>query len=519
MLTNLFLSVLEISLSVSLVIAVLLILSPILNKRYASKWNYWIWIFLALRLVIPFHGILGQPVTALFQTNRRSPSVSEVSTKTPPEASPGEEAQSPVVVELPPQMTTPILPRTDEGNIPITLLDLAAFLWLLGCLCFLSLHLISYIHYKKWLLKKGSPLKDKKIWEQLLALEQELQMDMADVIVSPRASSPMIIGFRKPVLVLPKQTYPSEELSFILKHELIHLKRRDVYGKLLFVIANGIHWFNPLIWLMRRTAVMDMELSCDEKVVEGADYAVRKAYTETLFSMLHKRHIRKTPLSTQFYGGKDIMKKRFQNILRKRGKKNGAGLLLCAIVFTFIFGALIGCSVSKEETKDTVNPSIKDEMPVDKEDESAIADPDSASTPDGVSTTNNTSTLDGTPSSDSQPASEMPQNGQIYGYISEFNSDSIVLNRQLWITSESEDWKPEYDQDAGFAVVDAESDDITYPIHQDCTYSALENHQGPVTELSRPEFESYLMEMEYPILWVLELEDGQIKNISEQYRP
>ena len=40
MLTNLFLSVLEISLSVSLVIAVLLILSPILNKRYASKWNY-----------------------------------------------------------------------------------------------------------------------------------------------------------------------------------------------------------------------------------------------------------------------------------------------------------------------------------------------------------------------------------------------------------------------------------------------------------------------------------------------
>lgn len=100
-----------------------------------------------------------------------------------------------------------------------------------------------------------------------------------------------------------------------------------------------------------------------------------------------------------------------------------------------------------------------------------------------------------------------------------FNSDSIVLNRQLWIISESEDWKPEYDQDAGFAVVDAESEDIIYPIHPDCTYSALENHQGPVMELGRTEFESYLMEMEYSILWVLELEDGQIKNISEQYRP
>lgn len=264
---------------------------------------------------------------------------------------------------------------------------------------------------------------------------------------------------------------------------------------------------------------MDMELSCDEKVVEGADYAVRKAYTETLFSMLHKRHIRKTPLSTQFYGGKDIMKKRFQNILRKRGKKNGAGLLLCAIAFTFIFGALIGCSVSREETKDTVNPSITEDTSVNKEVESANIDPNSASSPDSTPSSDSTQSLNNTPPLDSQPASEFPQNGQIYGYISEFNSDSIVLNRQLWITSESEDWKPEYDQDAGFAVVDAESDDITYPIHQDCTYSALENHQGPVTELSRPEFESYLMEMEYPILWVLELEDGQIKNISEQYRP
>ncbi len=84
---------------------------------------------------------------------------------------------------------------------------------------------------------------------------------------------------------------------------------------------------------------------------------------------------------------------------------------------------------------------------------------------------------------------------------------------------ESEDWKPEYDADAGFEVVDAESDDITYPIHKDCTYAALENHQGPLVELGRTEFESYLRDMEFPVLWIVELEDGQIKRISEQYRP
>ena len=43
----------------------------------------------------------------------------------------------------------------------------------------------------------------------------------------------MIIGFFKPVLVLPKERYSPEELFFILKHELVHLKRGDVYFKLL----------------------------------------------------------------------------------------------------------------------------------------------------------------------------------------------------------------------------------------------------------------------------------------------
>lgn len=54
--TNMFLSILEISIPISLIIAVLLLLTPFLNKRYAAKWKYWIWIVLALRLIIPLGG-------------------------------------------------------------------------------------------------------------------------------------------------------------------------------------------------------------------------------------------------------------------------------------------------------------------------------------------------------------------------------------------------------------------------------------------------------------------------------
>lgn len=103
---------------------------------------------------------------------------------------------------------------------------------------------------------------------------------------------------------MPDEEYSAEELHFILKHELVHLKRGDVCLKLLLTTANAIHWFNPLIWLMRKEATVDMELSCDERVTQGADYAQRKACTETLLSTLHKQCTKRTVLSTQFYGGK-----------------------------------------------------------------------------------------------------------------------------------------------------------------------------------------------------------------------
>ena len=62
MMTNVFLAFLEISASTSLVIAILLLVTSLLNKRYAAKWKYLIWIFLALRLLIPFRGADMQTV-------------------------------------------------------------------------------------------------------------------------------------------------------------------------------------------------------------------------------------------------------------------------------------------------------------------------------------------------------------------------------------------------------------------------------------------------------------------------
>lgn len=346
---NIFLSILGISVSIGLIVIGLILLTPFLNKRYAAKWKYLIWIFLALRLLVPFSGANGRYVMDRMSQMKVQTISEENDTNNSTDIS---TPYRRIVVEIPAQMTTPIKASSEKNQAGITMLDIVALVWIIGSLIFIAVHLISYSHYKRQVIKKGRMIKEACILSQMFQLKRELHIKRTVCVMEYyEAESPMIIGFIKPVLVLPKEQYSSEDLFFILKHELVHLKRGDVYLKLLFVTANAVHWFNPLIWIMQKEAVIDMELSCDERVTQGTSYALRKAYTETLLSMLHKRCARKTILSTQFYGGTKIMKKRFKNILIRNRKKNGIFILICAVVLTIGLGTLVGCSVTKEDTK------------------------------------------------------------------------------------------------------------------------------------------------------------------------
>lgn len=367
MMTHLFLSVLEISISVSLIVLVLLAAAPFLNKRYAAKWKYWIWLFLALRLVIPFS---GTDVQTVFSDLLQRPTQETMeSPKGYADGAAGNMTLTRrVIIEIPEQMAMPIAVQSEKHDIRITAFDIVAMLWMAGSLVCLSAHMFIYLHYKSRLMKKGTFVKDTRLLRRMQKLKRELQIrSTVQVVESREAVSPMIIGLFRPVLILPEEAYSDEELFFILKHELIHLRHRDVYFKLLFVAACAVHWFNPLVWLMQKEAVVDMELYCDESVIQGINYAGRKAYTETLLSTLHRQCAKRTVLSTQFYGGKKIMKKRFKNILSGKGKKNGAVLLLCAVVITISLGTLIGCSIARGNAGEGTglpetegNPSVVD---------------------------------------------------------------------------------------------------------------------------------------------------------------
>lgn len=370
MIRSAFLSVFEISVSTGFMIILFMMLSPLVVRRYAAKWKYWVWLFLALWLIVPVKEIGGRFL------NSKTAIVSEDARDTIADA---EYTASPIMIEIPTRMTTGILSLSEESKRTVTALDIIAVVWFLGGIAFISAHMLSYLHYRKRLMRQGMPIEDEEIAGLLSELKNELGIKGGISLWKySRAASPMLMGFFKPVIVLPKEDYSRDELFFILKHELVHYKRHDIWLKLLLVVAKGIHWFNPVVWMMQREAVIDMEMSCDERVIKNAGYDVKKAYTETLLSTIHRQYAGQTLLSTQFKGGKRIMKKRFQNILSGGKKRNGLLLFTGIAVMTMGLGMLVGCSVGEplaNKAADAIDSIPVDGGTADKGDEQpAVSD-------------------------------------------------------------------------------------------------------------------------------------------------
>ena len=88
-------------------------------------------------------------------------------------------------------------------------------------------------------------------------------MNNLALLICPAVGAPLVTGFVNPALLLPREAVSDG----VLRHELIHTRRRDLWYKLLLLLARALHWFNPLVHGMARTANRDLERACDEAAV------------------------------------------------------------------------------------------------------------------------------------------------------------------------------------------------------------------------------------------------------------
>ena len=112
-----------------------------------------------------------------------------------------------------------------------------------------------------------------------------------EVRQSALVSSPLTYGVLRPVILLPKDMERGDEtaLTYILTHEFIYVRCFNSVVKLVFAAVLCIHWFNPLAWVMYVLANRDLELSCDERVMDTLGSREKASYVLTLINMEETR--------------------------------------------------------------------------------------------------------------------------------------------------------------------------------------------------------------------------------------
>ncbi|MCC3372434.1 M56 family metallopeptidase [Cohnella sp. REN36] len=339
---SLFYTLLQDSVSMSLVTLAYAAVWPLLSKRYAAQWCYRGWMLIAAGWAIPF-----RPRIDLLNI--------------------------PVQMPDPLMNAMPSMTVTDGTNASasIPIWSVLATIWVAGVVCIASYQILRHRSLVRAVRRWSTPVADSKVLETLDNLKSELNMRKHIGLSECRMiASPMLVGFFRPTILLPPISFSDEQLSLILKHELIHFKRHDLWFKAIVLLATVFHWFNPIVYWMSKSIAVQCEFSCDALVLQGADFQQRKQYGEAIIAVARNGAKLRTAFSTQLYGGKRSMKNRISFIMDTKRKKAGVIILWMALSGTIMTGAAVAAG-----TDENPQPSIR--LP-----EVVVAAPDSDSDKD-----------------------------------------------------------------------------------------------------------------------------------------
>ena len=318
---NLFIDILEMSIPVSVLILLLLAVSPLLKRAYVSKWRYYMWLFVAVRLLIPVR--LG--------------------------------IKSAVTVPVP-QSIAPLRDTVSADTLsPATIL---AAIWVLGIAALVIYRVICYISFNRLTKRWRTEITDADILREFRAAKDFAGVKRDIKIVRCKAvTTPMVFGLIRPVLLMPDVVFSQEELKIVLKHELVHVRRFDILYKLIITTAQTVYWFNPLMYVMTRAANRDLELACDAEVVKNEDGTYRRRYCEAIMRLVHSGRGAHTVLSTCFIFSKKTVLERFKYILDEKIKRSGTLMFAVVALSVVLSGGAV--SFATEQVAESLEDNLQ----------------------------------------------------------------------------------------------------------------------------------------------------------------
>lgn len=278
---ELFLKIINMSISASWLILAVLILRLVLKK--APKWvNVLLWGIVAVRLICP---LSFESALSLIPSSETIPLDIEMAAK--PTIDSGVPAINSVVNPVLSSFAPPqhVLTSANPLQIWIPILNI---IWLIGVGALLLYTAVSY-------------------WRLCRKVDTAVRYK-GNIFQSENVSSPFVLGIIKPRIYLPFNMN-GQDLEHVVAHEQAHIRRKDHWWKPLGFLLLTIHWFNPLMWLAYVLLCRDIEFACDEKVIKELGNEQRADYMQALVACsVNRRMIAACPLAFGEVGVKERVK-------------------------------------------------------------------------------------------------------------------------------------------------------------------------------------------------------------------
>ncbi len=290
--------------AVGLLVFLVLVIRKPFAKRFGAKAGYLLWSLPLARFVTPplpgnwsLSGFLGfnrqaspSEAPSLVAANETAPFAPSETVSTAPSVDPVATTQWTPETLAAPNPTAPIAPEVASAGTSLLEATLAQAplilicVWLTGVVLWLGRSIYQQRQFLE-LIEADSEAADTETVAETAKLAKQLGLrHVPEVRASLLCSGPLVTGLKNPVVLLPmwfEEDYTPAERRDALIHELMHLKRRDLWAFQAARIVAATQWFNPLVHVGLKAFRTDQEAACDADVINRAKLSPA-AYGRTL---------------------------------------------------------------------------------------------------------------------------------------------------------------------------------------------------------------------------------------------
>lgn len=348
-------TLLSLSVSGTLLLLLILGLKQLYKNKFSRRWQYYVWIIVALRFLLPF--TLNTTIVGSFFEKFDAAAITNDITTSP---------NAPVFVDTDNSKSEAIQTNKDTTAIamrkPLNIYVCLFFIWSALALVLFVRKITMYQGFIQYIKAGNIEVSDITILNVLSDCAEKLNIKTrVELSYNSLIASPMLIGFFRPRIVLPNGELENKELSYVFVHELIHYKQKDMFYKWLIQIVVCAHWFNPFVYLLEKEVNKSCELSCDEKVLSVLDDKARREYGDTLIHFLKSNnHYKNSLASVTLTEEAEQLKERLGAIMNfKKKTKLIITVSFMAAVLLSIGSFAIGAYAAQPITQENGTDSFK----------------------------------------------------------------------------------------------------------------------------------------------------------------